>query len=216
MPVGYGPVLAVNDIVETVAVMGLGDQLGLNVRQWKVTGLSTDTDNKLSQAMDALDATGLAGLYKAALTTPALFLGFRHRVIQPTVSVQYPAAAGEGPGTGGTQPLPRQVAGLIRFKADVVGRRKGGRIYVPFPDETHSDPNGIPTGAYVTALEAIANVWRTALTFGDAGVLTPVIYQRPKGVVPYSTRGIVTATVPMAFATQRRRGSFGRTNLVAL
>lgn len=212
----YGPDLAVGDVMQCVFWMQLGDQAGLNVRHWRVGALSTVGPNQMNRFSDAIAAGGFAASYKALLTNSASFVGFKVRRLQPTLSLEYSFTDGVGAGTAGNSPLPRQVTGFMRLRSMMPGRGLSGRIYVPFPDEADCQPNGKPEDAYMARLDALAANYIQQLNFGTGGVFYPVIYKRPQlhldPPVGYSMNDVRSVLTVQAFATQRRRGTFGRTN----
>jgi len=212
----FGPVMAVGDVLQVTQVMYLTDQVGLNVRHYIVDSISTTGTNTLNHFYDALVAVGFAASYKALLTTSASYRGFIIRKVQAALSIPYGFTDGQGPGTGGDSPLPRQCAGFLRIRSNTAGHGKSGRMYIPFPDESACQPNGKPEDAYMALLDALAAKVGTQLAYGTGGSISPIIYSRPRpDLVPpraWSFSTIRSVTSVRAFATQRRRGTFGRIN----
>jgi len=214
----YGPVLAVGDVLQCVFRMRLDDQLGLNVRHWRVAAISTTGTNQMNQFSDAIAAGGFAAAYKALMPSQAIYEGFNVRRIQPVLSLDYSFDDGTGPGTAGDKPIPRQCAGFIRLRSDIPGHGKSGRMYVPFPDEDDCQPNGLPEDNYMNGLATLVTKFTNSMVWGTGGTFIPIIYSRPD-LTADPPRGYsfadVRSFVPIRkFATQRRRGSFGRTNPV--
>jgi hypothetical protein len=187
------------------------NQVGLNDVYFVVNSIAGagSTDADLAAFLDNL----LAPLYKPALTGPANYYGVKVRVIAPTATaIPQTGTTHGGPGTAGTQPLPTQVRGLIRFGTNTIGKPGHGRIFIPFPDVAHQGlVTSTPTAAYLILLNAIAN----ALTLGftvtsgaNSSTYNQVIWHRKT-----KTYTPVTLYDASAFwATQRRSGDLGRLN----
>jgi len=212
----FGPTLAVNDRVQIVSYCQMGDQAGLNVFHYKVTGLATAGGNALSRLMEALETATYPASLRACMTSTAAYRGFTAQILAPVPSIAYGSQTGAGIGGIVSQGLPRQDCGIIQKRSAVPGRRKGGRFYVPFPAEENNTTDGIPDATYLGLINALATVLEGALTWGDAGSAVPVIYTRPDPThippVLASDHLIATCRGLQKWATQRRRGSFGRTN----
>jgi len=116
-------------------------------------------------------------------------------------------------GTFGGGPLPGQVSGLITKKSADGSKKGRGRSYIPFPSEDANGPDGNPTADYLLVLIAFATQTMTTLNAtGVAGLMTadPVIANRP---IPGLVKAI-TSTIPRPrWATQRRRGDYGKPNV---
>lgn len=213
----FGPALQVNDVIQVTHVCYLTDQVGLNVRHYQVESRSTTGTNMLSLFYDALVALGIGMAYRNLLTNTASYRGFKMRIVQPVLSIELGFTDGQGFGSAGVSPLPRQCAGFIRLRSNTPGHGKSGRVYVPFPDEADCQPNGKPEDNYMNNLEALGDKLRTPIAYGAGGVISPIIYSRPMPLrVPpraWSFSTIRSQLPVRAFATQRRRGSFGRVNV---
>src|SRR6187399_807658 len=92
--------LAIGDVVETKIATHQADQVGINVRHWRVfatTGTSVEVG-----AVAFFLSTTLAPLYKACMANTATYYGVRAQKISPipmgaaTLSLE-----GNGPGSGG-------------------------------------------------------------------------------------------------------------------
>jgi len=207
----FGPVLAVGNIVQVTSWCQTTDQAGLNLFHYKVVSV-LPTDTPLSFVRDKLQAAGYGAALAALLSVKATYLGSLYRVLKPTLSLNVPDDTGNAVGTVAGDMLPRQVAGFFRKKSSVAGRRKGGRYYIPFPGEGDSDANSIPTNGYLARLDTLAAILTSSLvtTVGaDSIQLDPLIYNRkvPADSSPWNVFQHI-----QAWATQRRRGSFGKTN----
>lgn len=203
-------VVAANDVYLSEIHTSTADQFGLITRHWlcTATGGASITDIELVKALDARITAG----FKSILCDQATY-NFtrvrRVRPIPPTLPVDDATSA--GPGTDASEMLPKQVSGIISHTTQFAGKRYRGRNYIPFPTEDSNDTAGIPTNAYLTTLTTWKNVYFVTLNVvGAAGTATfePVIYHRDLD----TTDRINGTFARSVWATQRRRGDFGRTN----
>lgn len=203
------------DIIKLSVICMDGDQAGINTqwRQCVQVGGSGITD----QAMVDEYENGVDAYYKPLLNNNASFEGC---ILQVLHNIQWMApviqTAHAGAGTGGATALPRQVSGFLRLRSALGGRRARGRLYIPFPATAHDQGNGIPTGAYVTALASLAADELLNYTqFGSTPnyIIAPLVIYHRAGKTPIPAPTPVNQIDAVAkWATQRRRGSFGRTN----
>lgn len=192
------------------------DQIGICRRTmvWNsdVGGGAFTTTTKL---FVALDASGLSGFLKAIVSSNAVFLGWSavHLPNPDKLATEY-STLGTGAGTSGDDMLPRQSAGLIKFTSPIAGKHGQGHMYIPFPALVDCEGPGEPKDSYVTRLNDIGGVLSADLNLADTtggdGNLRSCL--RPiTGTVgePAQIDGFVSYK---AFATQKRRGSFGKLN----
>lgn len=114
-----------------------------------------------------------------------------------------------GPGTGGGISLPKQTAGITSWYTALPKQANRGRTYWPFPSTGMDEGDGFPTDAYVTAINNIALLIRNITVVaigGRSASFNQVLFHRK---VPGITN-IVTPASHKAWATQRRRGTYGR------
>jgi hypothetical protein len=189
------------------------DQVALNDFYWFCTAVAgaSQTD---AQAAAQLDAT-LAPLYKPALAALAEYYGVKIQIIDPLpMPIFATSTANTGPGTGAGGPVPGQVSGLVSLKTNLSGRANRGRLYIPFPAASFVEAaSALPTVAYDTLLLAIANVLKLPFlvtTGADSATLLPMIWHRASR----TKTPIVMAEESGKFATQRRRGNYGRPNTI--
>jgi hypothetical protein len=204
--------MPVGDILQVTFVCRFSEQIGLNVRHFRIATVVGVEQTHAQIAEDFRVRVRLSLIQ--ILSNQATFEGVIVSKIFPlpkSIPVATVAAGEAGLVTG--DPLPRQVAGLIRARSMFAGRSERGRAYIPFPAETDSGSAATPTLGYATNLGQIAPVY-----FGPAGIganpplttLTPIIWHRET-----NTFSVITAiAVSTAWATQRRRGTFGRPNPV--
>lgn len=182
------------------------DQWGINILHYKRTDAVVPPlpEANVAVAMDAL----WAPLLKAAISSEAGYMGLSVRVLNPT-GLPAIVTASAGAGTGGAQVLPRQVSGIITKRTEFAGRSYRGRMYVPFPSEADSDTFGAPNAGYLGALSNIAIQMVSVVTVGAGYSFQPVVYQRANIL---NSAPIINYRVNDRFATQKRRGSYGKQN----
>lgn len=104
-----------------------------------------------------------------------------------------------------------QTSGICTLKTALAGRKYRGRFYMPFPVADNVDTDGSPNAGYVADLDTLAGDIVTDITITPAGgssEISPVIWHKAT-----STFTPVTGhTARKEWATQRRRGQFGRPN----
>lgn len=188
------------------------EQVSDQKRNWIVTALTGSVT--WAAAVGAIDAA-VGPFLGPCLNDHALYLGTLLRQQSPTVTDGW-AIANASPvtGTGGANRMPGQVCGLIRLKTGGYGRRYEGRFYVPFP-ATDANVNGEVSAGYSSDMGDLG-AWLTApitITSGGSATLTPVLVPSSGAIasLPWTTY-----VVPGVFATQRRRGAYGRFNLAPI
>ncbi len=211
----FGPTLAADNIIQIVSHTFTQQQSGVNVFHYRVTTAATGVANFLSDFMASFAASNFPMNMKALISSQATYKGFLCRIIQPTLSLEYGNVTGFGPGVVLGDMFPKQVAGLLRKRPAVPGRRMGGRLYVPFPGEVDNAADSTPTITYQGKLLDLAITLISQVLWGTGGSAKGVIYKRPKPTIPptpYATRDISEWQEMPGWATQRRRGTFGPTN----
>lgn len=202
----------VGDIVQVRFYTSFGDQTAINVRQYRVTAKSG------SGATEAQVATQLGAvfgpLYVACINGGATFRGCDVQVIHPTLGVPSISSTGASAGATAGDPLPKQISALITVSTGQGGRKNRGRIYVPFWTEVDNGSTGQLNAGAHTTLASLATAFEAARPGmgggGNTNDLIPVIWHR-------STKTTTDVTLCVAqynWATQRRRGAYGRPNPV--
>lgn len=199
-----------SEVILYTAALG---QIAVNRRLFKLTAFS-------GGAPTTLDLVGgisawVAGLWKACLSEDTRFQGARLRTFLPNVGEQWAetvADAGIGTFAVDSHVAPAQITGLMRLYTDIRGKRGEGRTFVGFPPLESLDTDSTPVVGYVAAVEALA-VKYTGVQLIDFGAFTFTGSFGLSDAGPPATFGTFTSNnVPKAFATQRRRGEFGRLN----
>ncbi len=212
-----GKVLVSGDIVQTRAWTHDTDQAAVNTWYWLVTGFNPDGVDEEDVAV-GVDA--VAGpLIKPCINNLAVYDGVQSRDIsQLPLGIMQQSKVNAGDGTSGAAALPRQTAGLIQWRTTKAGPGGRGRTYMPFPSTTDTELNGKPTVAYQGHVNALATALMGITQFIHAGnPLQLVSVEMVLKVKPgLSSLGIETFAVSDKWATQKRRGAFGRVNVSPL
>lgn len=204
--------LVVNDILTVRYATFANGQAGLNIVHYLVTavGVLPGTDIDMAGAVD----TVVAPLYKAALPSNAQYYGVSVQRIRPlpvAAAVISNLFTGQGNQLGGG--LPGQVSGIAKVSTAVSGARGRGRIYFPFPPLGFTDTTtNVPTIAAIAAYTNLADEILTPFNSnigGRSATMVPILFHRAD-----ATSSPVTGfVVRPRWATQTRRGNYGRPNL---
>lgn len=205
--------VALNDILEARVLCWepSDQQLGVNVIHYSVAVLAgTVTLTNLATQLD----TNINAAYKAWLGATATYRGVGMTKIFPAPrTVEEHTTANTGAGTGGAKLCPQQVSGINRYYTALAGRQNRGRMYPPFPSDTWANNDGNMTAGGQTALAAIATAYAFAFTY-TAGPNSATCVMGLWGRTTHVFRVFAQVVSPATFATQRRRGQLGRTNLL--
>lgn len=201
--------MAINDIVQIRHYCVKGDQLAINVTNWKVTAEVTGgaTLQDMAETFADLGETN----YPPLLDSSALYRGAQAQKIFPLPKSASAVFSKTTAGLVGGNDLPSQVSGIISLRSSLAGRHNRGRIYIPFPSDGSNTAAGHPNAGYVTNLQAFMTavfVVQTVVGAGGTTTLKPVILNRTAN----TTVDIVAGRVKDRWATQRRRGDFGQKN----
>jgi hypothetical protein len=205
------------DLVETRTYATQAEQTAIMTFHWGINSAIGTVTNDIDFAR-VIDNT-LAPPWKATLSADSSYRGTSARIISsspPTSPVFFNTSV--GPGTGTAPDLPRQTAGLISWQTAFGGRQFRGRTYIGFPWAGLNNLDGVPTGPAITLFTNIAQAMFGLTTIpnvagtGSCGVNLLLTHRKPKtGTTPAPTfiNGYI---IRNKWATQRRRGSFGRPN----
>lgn len=207
--------LVVGRFYRSTSVCRSGGQFAFLRRYWKCESITGPLGNPdIADWGIAFDAI-LAPRYITLMSASAAYYGgmygrMGNPLPKPTDII---VVSNAGAGTTGTVDAPKQAAGLITLKTGFQGRSNEGRQYVPFPALDFVAAQGVPTAAYITALDALGNVLASRFSFleivsGDTIVMSPQIYN----VTTHLGREVTTWLSRPAFATQKRRGDYGKLN----
>lgn len=202
--------MLVGDIWDVTPALYGENQVALHVLAYRVVSLTGAgvTANEVAAAGD----TKFSAAITALCSSEANYVGTLAQHIWPApTGLLGKGVANAGVGGGGTPCCPRQVAGLISKNSNTPGRSGRGHTYVGFVPVEAVQGMGAPTGAYLALLSTLATAMMEdmAVTGGTGtALLRPGIYSRKSHTIAdYTLVGRETQ-----FATQRRRGAYGRTN----
>jgi len=193
-------------------------QLGINVTHYLLDNVTaTEMVDVNEVAQDLSDQVKAA--YVVLLSDTCFYLGCEVKMLQPTLSASFGSLDEALPGTGVAEPLPNQVTGLISWASVDPSRHGRGRIYVPFPTVADAEPEQIPTPAYVTGCQGLADAYLGITAFNAT---TPAPWTEPASLVivdrgpPITYVPVGAAYARQRFGTQRRRGNYGAVNELPL
>jgi hypothetical protein len=200
-----------SDIYRVIFASWYDGQYGLNIRYYLVDQVEGASGTEFEMAN--ILKTDLGTLYQPLINDEAIFLGVSVRnltQLPPPAAVT--SSGGSLAGTGGTPPLPTQVAGIITLRSGLAGRAHRGRLYIPFPSGDSNDADtDRPNAGYIAAATALANeliLPKLIGTLPDRCRIVPIIKQ----AAVIDTDPIRAAEPRELWATQRRRGDYGARN----
>lgn len=210
MPVFSFPIGSVLRVVTICTVPG---QISANTRKWQLTELTGGASFTSTDFLADHEA-GMAAAMIPLLSSSAAYYGSQVYLENPIGAPPRPDsdATLAGAGTAGAGLAPTQVAGLLSLYTATLGKTGQGRFYIPFPWIDDVSTDGTPTVGYQTNTETLGSFLttdRVMVVGAVTGRFAPVMY--PGGAAPI--KFITGYKTHNAWATQRRRGSFGRTNV---
>lgn len=180
-------------------------------------GSTPATDQDAADTLDAIVAPD----YKALLSGLAEYRGVQMQLLKTAYPYHARLIAAEtnvnaGTGTNASTYLPTQTSGLITYQSLNPGSKGRARTYVAFPSQDLDSGGGTPTGGYQTLLLALASDLGSGLalsTGGRTATLVRVVLHGPdKFTVVDPPSPIISWSVGARWATQRKRGNYGRPN----
>jgi len=206
--------MALGDVYKARFCCYTPSQIGLNVTHWVVTA-ETGVGASHAEIADKFN-TEFAADYKAVISSNASYRGVGITKVLPLpVSAETANVTADGFGAGGLNLAPTQSSGIITIKDGLAGRAHRGRIYIPFPSADSVDPAGAPTIVYranmLTLMGEFANVQVCGVGANTTTLVLGLYHRLP---APPTATIIAQLSVPAKFATQRRRGQYGKTNVV--
>jgi len=150
--------------------------------------------------------------YKDLIYNGATFRGVRVRRVAPANDDNWAIFTGDaGVGISGPNALPLQTSGLITFGGPTMGARGLGRQYIPFPAVLDNTAAGEPTVGYKNRVAVLGGLIVADLSVASGGssvVLSHVNWR--SGSLAFQYLDIVQRVGN--WATQRKRGSYGKAN----
>lgn len=171
------------------------------------------------------DAVSLAfsAYYVDYLTITAVYYGCSMQLVNPvpaTEPIPLFSRVGTHAGAVAGNPLPLQVSGVITIKTAFAGRHYRGRIYPGFLPASYSDATGAALPVMVTNMTLLANALQSTIAYTSGANIVnlfAVLRSAVQVLVPPAPKTVfyspITSALPVQrFATQRRRGQYGRIN----
>lgn len=207
--------MALGDVLRVQVYTYTSSQIAINTTYWLSVN-STGAGAKPADAAVVFDNL-FAPLYKLWLSAAARYRGVSVQSQAVPRPVPSTSIINDGVGLGTANISPTQVSGLISWYTTLAGRHNRGRIYVGFPDAVFQTADGGLTAGGLTRLTNIAASYGstpTVTSTAPAGTDTfALVVRAATGTPPIISYTAVVNGVPRnRFATQRRRGQFGRTN----
>lgn len=203
-------VLATNMLVKLQIWSHDSEQAAVNTFHYKVTSVG-GTPGTLEDLAADWSATVVPS-YKVLLNQQVFVDGVIGQIVFPLpLHIAVKDISQNGNAGGAANGAARQAAGLIAWRTPLAGAGGRGRTYIPFTGDGDSTGIGIPNAAYITNAGIFAVAVSTYTTFTVAGRSANVVF----GVKARnsSTFTIIDAgNVVSKWATQKRRGSYGRPN----
>jgi len=207
-----------DDILEVRTVCSNADQISLNVYHYRVTFVAGPSPGcTLTQIAAALSNIFAPG-YQLIMPPSCAYRGTGVKNLSPPPTQEAVSTAGAGPGVAAGTEIPQQVSYLVNFKTDFSGRGYRGRVYPGFVSSNFVNTSGNMNAAGLTAIQLMAATITGNFTVtggGDSTTIQLVVLRRQANHLPLpfpTTADVTTITARNAFATQRRRGDYGRTN----
>jgi len=206
-------VLVPGNILQVKFFAYMDPQLGINVVHYKVLStIGSPTSATVAENLETIQVAAYPPLMANAAATDGV--SCQNLSVLPLEEPQLSIAVPTGGSVVGA-PMPGQVSGIITKRTGLTGRANRGRMYIPFPGQgdstSSSEPQ--PSPSYVTRLNALISLLFGApiviSTGGDGCTIQPGIYHRATGTFTNGAGG----TARSKWATQRRRGDYGRPNV---
>lgn len=170
-------------------------------------GGSPATDQDVASALDSAVAASVIAL----LNNNAQYRGIVLQKVFPLPVLADVVAGAAAFGTAGATALPKQTSGLISWYTAFARQAYRGRNYIPFPATADDASDGTPSAGYVTRLAALATALKglTAIAAGGrTATIALSIYHRASNLSDQITASVSRGV----WATQKRRGAYGRFN----
>lgn len=202
----------IGSILKVQTICTVPGQISVLTTKWQMTNITGGSQFPTTDFLTEFDSQ-MGSLMQPLLSNGAQYYGTQVYLMNPIGPAPRPDSfkGNTVAGTGGAGLMPTQVSGLISFYTPQLGKVGQGRAYIPFPSLAAGQSDGTPTPEYLANLSALATFLRVLnnITAGAiSGDFEHVLYQGGSATPLF----ITDATPRDAFATQRRRGAYGRVN----
>lgn len=207
------PQVVVGDVVEVCVYCKLEEQIAINVLHYNIDavgGVAVEYDEVAGRIYAAIENP-----YRDWLTESAQFAGVGIRRLAPLPkTIQYTRIDPvDGNLTAFT--LPAQVSGLISVRTPKPGPGGRGRIYIPFGSINWADVVGNMTPDAEAQLQSIADALGPTTTWQEATAAWTIVATLQVSGVP-SAPECDNIFATGKWATQRRRGNYGKPNALPI
>lgn len=204
--------VVVGGVVRHVSYCTIPGQVSTTKRDWQCINITGGSSLASADVLVDLD-TAMSSLFIDAISNQATYYGSQLYYQTPVGPAPRPDATtgNQNIGINVSPLLPTQVCGLVSLYSNDLGKSGQGRVYVPFPYQGAQDVNGSPDAGYMAGLANFAVILTTPrgiASGGAVGTFVPVLYV-PGGPPP---KRLISGIPRDAWATQRRRGDYGRLN----
>lgn len=208
----------IGDVLEVrnVCLNSHHDQIGVNVLHYRVTAQGTFTPTLAEIAANLRPV--FADIYTLCMANECRYSGVGVKNMAAPATEEHVASVGGIFGNEGLNEFPSQISRLVSIKTGFAGPGHRGRIYVPFPSTNSANSEGNMSASGITSIQLFAAgfpLTKTITSGANSVTIVLGVLRRIAGGValPPGTIDLAIQLVPkFLFATQRRRGDYGRIN----
>lgn len=200
------------DTLQARVVCYTPTQIALNILCYNVVSITGTGANlfEIATNMEAVWSTS----YKAMMPSTAGWRGVGLKNLYPPATLEVPIITNAGPGTGGSNLLPTQTTGIIRFLSGFAGRANRGRAYMPFPSTSYISADGSPTTGWTALMVGQAILFGPTIVVVGGGGTSTLRHRIRHRSVGLSSLDVITYGTPKVWAVQHRRGMYGQPNIL--
>lgn len=177
-------------------VTGLGAPLGAQFTFGVACGDETEADDVAQGALNALQFSGLWGFMSSSVTITAVLAKKGPNLTGPMAEIGANLVGGDN-----SEPVPPNVALLIRKNTPQGGRMNQGRLYLPGLPEAVVGASGNLSPATMAQMQTKADDFLEALQ--DASL--PMLLLHSTETSQYLPQPVLKLSIQARVATQRRR-----------
>jgi len=211
--------LQTGDILSQRVWAQLGTQASVNSYNYQVSSITGGavTDVDFANAL----VTQTLAFYASLMADQAQYRGFQVYFLkraagslpQPVVNI-----TGQGNASGGTNALPRNTSGILKYNSFSRGPGGRGRIFLPFLPTDFMGPGGLPNASFGTLVNSFASALLTPVVVTAGGSTATLIWSLVKKIpaTPPTSEQIIAASSADKFGQMHKRGDYGRANVSPL
>lgn len=160
--------------------------------------------------------TAFAAFYKSLCPSSVDYNGIQCYFLFRTGGGSLPAPvkniASAGPGTTGTNCVPRNAAGIMKYSAFSRGPGGRGRVFLPFVSLDYVNEGGDPNTAYDVLVNSFASSLLTPVVVTSGGSTATLSFCLFKRSNVAASEQILQAESASKFGQMHKRGDYGRPN----